>query len=269
MGQNVEMTAIVLNVMPVGENDKRITLLTREQGKVTAFAKGARRPNSPLLAATNPFSFGVFEMYEGRNSYTVIKASISNYFRELSADYLAACYGFYFLEMADYYCQENNDEREMLRLLYQSLRALTKETLDNRLVRVCFELKAMAVNGEAPNVFACVGCGRKDALYAFAARRGGMLCAECAKAEPDAKNNLEDSVIYTMQYIISAAIEKLYTFAVSPSVLAALKKILREYRMIYHPHPFQSLKILEEMERESLESGVDCGTGTEIQGKNM
>ena len=105
MGQTYILTGIILNTMPVGEYDKRVTILTRERGKITAFARGARRPKSSLQAATNLFCFGSFEAYEGRSSYTVVKAEISNYFRELATDLDKTYYGCYFLELADYFGQ--------------------------------------------------------------------------------------------------------------------------------------------------------------------
>ncbi len=305
MGQNITVTGMVLHAMPIGEYDKRIMLLTKDRGKITAFARGARRPNSQLLAATNPFTFGEFELFEGRSSYTVARASVSNYFRELTADPQTTYYGFYFLEFAAYYCQENNDEREMLKLLYQSLRALLHPSLDRRLVRAVFELKALTINGEGPNVFSCISCGRKDCVSAeaagrsgnaqgagtgrdesgqgagagrdesgregsarpdesaeaagvsvrqgeepavrFSVKKGGALCGDCAHHTTDVVY-LNYSTIYTMQYVISAKIEKLYTFAVSSQVLKELSDLLKEYLKLYAGHPFKSLKILEEMD---------------------
>ena len=251
MSQSVIVMGMVLTAMPVNDYDKRITILTKERGKITAFARGARRPSSQLLAATNPFAFGEFEVFEGRNSYNVTKANIQNYFRELVLDLDAASLAFYFAEFAEYYCQENNDEREMLKLLYQSLRALASSAYDNRLVRAVFELKALAVNGEAPNVFSCLSCGSREHLTWFSVKRGGILCAECRNEAPDAVE-LNESTVYTMQYVILARIEKLYTFSVSGQVLEELTRLLRSYFGVYVGHAFKSLKILEDAEKVEI-----------------
>lgn len=239
------LTGMVLSTMPISDYDKRITILTKERGKITAFARGARRPNSQLLAATNPFTFGEFELFEGKTSYNVSKASIHNYFRELAMDVEAAYMGFYFLEFADYFCQENNDEKEMLKLLYQSMRALESKKFSIDLVRVIFELKAMTINGEGPSVFECMHCKSKDNLSFFSVSRGGMFCPICEQGQKAIK--IHDSTRYAMQFIVSSPVEKLFTFQLSEEILMELKKIMKDYLGIYVKHTFKSLQIIDEL----------------------
>ena len=141
MQEYVEVMGLVVKCAPMGEYDKRVTILTRERGKIAAFARGARRPGSKLMARTNPFCFGTFKLYEGKSSYTLVDADISNYFDSFREDLEGAMYGMYFLEVADYYTRENNDEKEMLKLLYQSLRALSISSIPNELVMYIFEIK--------------------------------------------------------------------------------------------------------------------------------
>lgn len=249
MGEPVVVTGMVLTAMPISDYDKRITILTKERGKISAFARGARRQNSQLLAATNPFSFGEFELFEGKNSYSVSKASIHNYFRELTTEVEAAYMGFYFLEFAEYFCQENNDEKEMLKLLYQSLRALESPSFSNSLVRVIFELKAMVINGEGPGMFSCMHCRGTEDLVRFSVKRGGVFCPSCAKLHPTGDFQIiHESTRYTMQFIIATPVEKLFSFQVSEQVLKELQKIMKEYLYRYVKHTFKSLQIIEELE---------------------
>lgn len=156
---SVVVQGMVIKNSNVGEYDKRVVLLTKERGKIVAFARGARRVKSPLLAGTRLFAFGEFTLFEGKEAYTLEKAEIENYFTEIANDMEATCYGCYFLELADYYTRENLEAWEQVKLLYVTLRALMKPAIPNRLVKCIYELKCMTIHGEYPQMFSCVSCG--------------------------------------------------------------------------------------------------------------
>ena len=240
----ITVTGMVLAATPVGEYDRRIVVLTKERGKIAAFARGARKPNSALVGVTSPFSFGEFTVYEGRTSYTLVSASISNYFQELRLDVEGAYYGFYFMELANYYAREANDETALLKLLYQTMRALVNPKLPNRLIRYIYELKAIAVNGEGPQVFECVCCRSAEQGQVFSVERGGLICSRCRGKCTDGRTLLT-STLYTLQYIISSPVEKLYTFVVKDEVLEELGKLVTDYLARYLGKHFKSLEILE------------------------
>ena len=96
MRELVNLTGMVLKASPVGDNDRRLVLLTRERGKITAFARGAKRPGSQLMGVTRPFVFGNFRLYEGRDACNLQGADVLNYFAEITLDMEATCYGFIF-----------------------------------------------------------------------------------------------------------------------------------------------------------------------------
>ena len=214
--QTCTVTGIVLSAAPVGEYDKLVVLLTKERGKLRAFARGARRMNSPLMAAANVFAFGEFQIYEGRTSYSISQASIQNYFSELMKDFEGACYGQYFLEFADYYTRENADACDYLRLVYQSLRALSVPSLARALVRYIYELKAMVYSGECPQTF-----------------------------ERFESWNLNPSTMYALQYVVSSSVEKLYTFTLKEDVCEEFGRVVTWMKERYVDQTFKSLEILE------------------------
>lgn len=207
------ITGMILKQAPYGEYDRIVCILTLERGKISAFARGARRQGSRLTAAASPFSYGRFKLYEGRGSYTLVEAQVENYFEGLRKDYIGACYASYFAEVADYYARENNDERKLLGLLYQSMRALCAPSLPNRLVRCIFEIRAVAVNGEYPGL-------PRERQY-------------------------REATAYALEYIASSPLEKLYTFRVDDQVLEELEQIAQLYRAAFIDRELKSLEILQ------------------------
>ena len=211
MREQISVTGMVLMAAPVGEYDRRLVILTRGRGKITAFARGVRRPGNQLMAAAAPVVFGKFLLYEGRDAYTLAGAEVENYFREIAGDMEAACYGSYFLELADYYGRENIDATETLRLLYQSLRALLKPSVPNRLVKPVYELKLMEINGE----YRELPLGR-----------------------------LNDSTLYAWQYVLAAPVESLYTFTLTDQVLGEFVRCVEQNKERFIDKTFHSLDIL-------------------------
>lgn len=245
-----KVTGMVLSGTPVGEYDKRIVILTKEHGKISAFARGARRPRSSLLAACEPFTFGQFTIYRGRDAYSVSSAEVSNYFSELREELEDIYMGMYFCEVADYFTRENLDAREVLKLLYQSLRALKVPSLSRGLVKVIYEFKMIAVNGEAPRLFACMDCGRKDGLLYFHRRRAGMLCEACHGGRPEHDGDavrVSGTAVYTLQRIVASPVEKLYTFTVSEPVYRELVHIITGYFTEKADRVFASCAILDSL----------------------
>ena len=214
MSDLITVQGVVLSAMPVGEYDKRIVLLTRERGKISAFAKGARRPNSQFLAAANPFVFGTFALYEGRSSYNLNQVSISHHFVELAGEQPGIYYGYYFLELADY-----------------------------------FGLRMMAAQGLCPSLFHCVCCERQpvegEELF-FSQQNHGILDKACLGHVNDAKR-ISAPALYAMQYIVTASLGKLYTFTVTEEVLHELERHIHTYIAANTEKRFKSLEILEIM----------------------
>ena len=153
MSEPLTLTGIVLSAAASAEYDKRLIILTRERGKITAFAHGARKTGSALMAACNPFVFGQFTVYEGRTAYTLTQVSVIQYFTELASEFPGVYYGFYFLDIAEYYGREGKAEKDMLNLLYLACKALSNPHLDDRLVRRIFELRALVINGSTRMYF--------------------------------------------------------------------------------------------------------------------
>lgn len=238
---------MVLSAMPIGDYDKRLVILTKEKGKITAFAKGARKPGSAFLACSQPFSFGELSLYEGRNSYNVMSVDIKNYFEELRKDLEGAYYGFYFCELSDYLTHENEDGSNTLKLLYQSLRALMQEKIDNKLIRRIFELRMLLIHGYVPQVFACVKCNHTEDLNFFSIEDGGAVCRDCYKKTGNKIIRLSESSLYAMQYIITAPLEKLYTFKVANEVMEDLKTCIGDYANTYFEKRMKSLDLLEKL----------------------
>lgn len=243
MTDKLTLNGMVLRSAPIGEYDRRIVLLTREAGKISAFARGARRTSNSLGAATVPLAFGTYYAFQGRDSYTVVSADIKENFDELSKDYDKVCLASYFTEMADYFSYENMDETERLNLLFVSLKALLSDQFESRLVRRIYELRTMKISGVYPNLYSCMICGKKDDLLFYDPARNGLICSSCHE-KSHAGKPISPDLLYVLSFVMGTDLRKLFSFRLSKELMDQFEDFMKRFIKDNVDHVFTSESFL-------------------------
>ncbi|HXR71671.1 DNA repair protein RecO [Actinocrinis sp.] len=183
---------IVLRTQKLGEADRIITILTREQGRVRLVAKGVRRTTSKFGARLEPFAHVDFQVFSRRHqglnnrSLDMITQAetIAPYGERIVNDYSRYTAGTAMLETAERLTDaEGEPAVQQYLLLLGGLRALTAAEHAPGLVLDAFILRSMAVAGYAPSFYDCAQCGAEPADDApwrfFAVAAGGVVCPSC------------------------------------------------------------------------------------------
>ena len=216
MKEDLIVHGVVLSEHSQREFDKRLSVLTMEEGKITVWASGAKRPSSPLMAGSRSFVFGTFSLKKGKSGYNLQSVKVDAYFEEIALDLEKACYAAYFLELADFVSQENLPAEELVNLIYLSLKALLHKNLSNEMVRAIYELRLLKLEGEY------------------------------TEKPPRSEKN---SVLETWNYVLTSPLNKLYTFTLEEGTLldfcANVEILCRES----FPMQFHSLKILKSLKQ--------------------
>jgi DNA repair protein RecO (recombination protein O) len=177
--------AVVLRTHKLGEADRIITMLSAENGKIRAVAKGVRRTTSKFGARLEPFSYVDLLVATGRSLDVVTQAqTLQPYFEPLGRDYERYTAGEVMLETADrLVAEEKEPARAQHRLLLGALHALVYGTPAGEkpptTIMDSYLLRAISLAGYAPVLTGCARCGAPGPHRYFSVQAGGMVCDNC------------------------------------------------------------------------------------------
>jgi DNA repair protein RecO (recombination protein O) len=181
---HAKLTAIVLRTVDTGEADRVVTFLTRERGKVAAFARGARASRRRFGGALEPFTMVAAEVRERSGSELLALDSVSplHAFGGIRGDLARiACAG-YAAELSREIVRDHEAHEDLFDLLAAFLAALDAGPARPAALRA-FELGALRAAGLSPRLDACARCGgprAADRPAPFDPGQGGVLCPACA-----------------------------------------------------------------------------------------
>ena len=119
---NIKIKGIVIAENNMGDYDKMLTILTPNYGKIACVAKGARRPQSVLLAGTQLFCFGEYLMYKGTNTYHINSCETIEIFYNLRTDLDKLKYAIHINKVIQDVTKENENCYKILQLFLKVYR---------------------------------------------------------------------------------------------------------------------------------------------------
>ncbi len=211
-----------------GEADRVLTLLT-PGGVVTAYAKNSLRPKNKLTSATAMLSYANFELYSGKNMYTVDDAVAIRRFVRLSADVCGYSLAAYFCELLKLLAPVEDDAGDFLSLTLNSLYLLDAGKKPPALVKAVFELRAMLYAGYQPDLTACADCGAQDAAAAHLQLSDGVyICEDCARRQGKAPN-CRRAVLHAMRHVLYAGAGRSFSFSLPDEAMEELGALAEQY----------------------------------------
>ena len=225
---NLTTKGLILKEQNIGERDKLVTVLTEERGVLRAFVRGAKSVKSKKQAATTKFCYARLSLYSGKDSYIIDEAEALEMFFGLRDDLEKLALGEYFLELGLIFSPEEENARDNLRLLLNSLYMLANGKRPPEMLKALTELRLLTLGGYAPNLVACEKCGcfESDPMY-FDISEGLLYCDNCAPAT--APFALSLGVVNAMRHIVFSDFQKLYAFRTTGDVTEELAYVTEAY----------------------------------------
>ena len=225
----IRTDGIVIREQQTGEQDRLVTVLTREKGVIKAFVNGARSPKSKNVAATGLLCYSDFSIEKTKKDVYVIKeATAKEVFFSLRENIVALSLAQYFAELTYELAPREEDSSEFLSLLLNSVYLITQSKKDMRLIKAVTELRMISLSGYMPSLVACASCCQYESekMY-FDLNSGELFCEEC-----NLKSSLQPlslTTVSAMRHICFSESKKIFSFSIPEEDLSDLSFVTEIY----------------------------------------
>lgn len=233
---------LVIKEQNIGEQDKLIHVLTKSNGVVKAFVRGAKNIKNGKSAATALLSYSLFTIHSGRESYSIGDARSIHIFSRLRADVKKMCLAQYFCELALTICPREKPCEKYLSLILNSLYLINEGKRDEALVKPCLEMRLAAMAGYMPDLIMCKTCGEYTApTMCFYPQTGTLECENCRKTGDSHAVALTEAALTALRHTVYADDNKLFSFSLSDEGLALLNQASEAYLRYRFEKDFKTL----------------------------
>lgn len=228
-----KVKGIVIKEIQYKENDKILTLLTDEFGKISCFAKGAKKTASPFLASCQLFVYSEFVLYKGTSFYHVNSTEVINTFYSLRSTLDKIDRACEITNVLNTFICENEESKEALSLYLNTLYVIANKDISYSFLSSVFKLKMLKISGFLPSFSVCGNCKKKllgeniekQVSYTYSNTLNHILCNECSKDKPNVIT-LSEAVFLAVNYVENSDMKKVYMFELNENILRQFQALV-------------------------------------------
>ena len=222
--------AIIIRGVDYSETSRIFTFYTRQYGRMSALAKGAKRKSSKLVGHTDLFSHGQIVFASGRSRdrlHILTESCAFDVFPQIRQElprYYAACHA---AALVHAMTAEEDPSPELFDELLALLRRLDAG-VEPALALFAFEARLLVLTGFMPEVSRCAACGKqmREKRVAFSPGLGGIVCKQCAAGEADLVTNVQSGALSLLARLARGKLTKLHRVTVASFVVREVRAFL-------------------------------------------
>lgn len=216
---------IIIKQSDFGEGDRMLSVFTESFGIIKAVGRGAGKTKGGASSSSQFLCYGEFQFFCGGEVWNINSFIPKEDFAPLQYDIKKLSLATYFSELSYLLLDYKNTDKAMLRLLLNTLYALAYKDIDERVIKLVFEIKSLSLNGFMPRVYDCIFCGEKQ-ISAFDVKHSGTVCKAC---EHETSIKIEELSLSYLRFILSCEQKKMFSLPLPDEVIAELSYISERY----------------------------------------
>lgn len=231
MDETYNTKAIILNRQNFRESDSKITLYSRDNGKLELVARGTKKISSKLAGHIEPITLSKLMIVRGKQFDYIGGAANDNSFQNIKNDLekiKAASKG---IEIFSRLIKAEEADQEIYNLLKGFLNILDQKDLDNDtndFLVSSFLLNLLSRLGYSPELFNCVICKKKIEPKGnkFDFSKGGLVCKNC---QTEGGLTITDECIKILRFVINNSLEKTIKIKITQKQGGEIKEIVESF----------------------------------------
>jgi len=242
--------AIVLKHFNLKEADRILTLYTPNLGKLSAVAKGVRRPKSRMGGHLELLTHCALMLTRGRNMDTINQSETISSFLPLREDLWRSSLALYAAELVSQFTVEHVENYHAYKLLLDTLHRLC-ETRNGELTLRFFEINLLTHLGYKPELYQCIACKHdlEPTANYFSASGGGVLCPACRSREALSRP-VSLNALKVMRLCQQEDYSKVSKVKVKQELSMEIEGIMRQYIRYLLEREVKSVAWLDRLRRE-------------------